>query len=678
MLTVDKVFSIFAIKTKFNKSSRWLRCLGVGNADQPSFLLIALFAFASMIIIGYRFAVWDQLLYLSFVDRYFQPILDHPGDLYISHFLWHSYTTFWMLIYPIKQLFGWEWPLFIIHVLVKFFIFWGVWSLAFALTKDRLTAWLSVLLMLMNKAVIGGGVNFYMADTITRYVALPFMLFGIKKLWDRKYLGAALLFGIGVQIHILTVTYWFLAIIIGMGIYRFFNATASSQTDQQNRHRHIAKSVGLFLLLALPIIIWFGIAEWGASSPPANADFIDLIHNHFGYVFLTDYDSLTWKTLFLFVVIIVVALRYLPQNDCSRWYLPFTFAIIAVMGIHFLAADVFFCHPILKHQMCRIIDLLGLLTMFGAARILAVHAQRAGWQRWLAAPVAALFLVATVTPGINAVLLATATLFLILLVLEPQPGRFTIPAFLILLIFIFAQLCYPANFGIGSLRRPIWTLLIVSLLAIAILFFTGWFATLTNRRLIIRNATFVICLTGLILLVAFERIAIAEISSNYSKAPLTNQEHWDRMVHRTRENLDWPGQGMQTDWIQFQLWIRDNTPPGTMFFVPPGLNGFRVFSQRNAFFEGYDCEPTIFNISYATDLLERMKVLGYSSAPASSRNAADKSEQIYYAVKPSEWQELSQQWDVPYLIMSRPVKSPFQKLYQRGDLTLWRIPTPAP
>ncbi len=654
-----------------------MRCLGAGSGEHPSFLLLALFAFVSLIIIGYRFAVWDQLLYMSFVDRYFLPIIDHPGDLYISHFLWHSYTTFWMFVYPLKQMFGWEWPLFIIHVLTKFFIFYGIWSLAYAFTKDRLAAWLSVLLMLMNKAIIGGGVNFYMADTITRYVALPFMLFGVKKLWERKYLGAALLFGIGVQIHILSVAYWALAIIIGFGFYRLYNKPAPAKTRPPINYRYIARSIGLFLLLALPIMIWFGIAERGVTNPAPNTDFIDLIHNHFGYIFLTDYDPLTWKTLFLFVVIIVIALRYFPVNDSSRWYVPFIFAIIAVLGIHFLAADVFFYHPILKHQICRIVDLLGLFTMIGAARILAVHAQRVGWQRWLTAPIAALFLVATVSPGMNGVLLATATLFLILLVLEPHPGRFTIPAIVVLLLFILAQLYYPANFGIGSLRRPIWTPFIVSTLAIAVVFFSGWFTTLANRRAWVRNTMFVVCLTGLILLVAFERATMVELASNYSKATLTNQEHWERMVQRTRECLDWPGQGMQSDWIQFQLWVRDNTPPGTMFFVPPGMNGFRVFSQRNAFLEAYDMEPAIFNTGYAADILERMKVFGYSSASATSRNAADRSEQVYYSNTPTDWQVLAKQWDVSYLITSRPVKLPFEKLYQRGLLTLWRIP-PAP
>lgn len=673
MLPGAKVFSLPVINTAFSNRLNWLRRLLAGTAVRPSLLLIGLAAIASLITIGYRFAVWDQLLYLSFVDRYFQPILDHPGDLYISHFLWHSYTTFWMLLYPLKQLFGWEWPLFVTHLVVKFFIFWGVWALALALTKDRLTAWLSVLFTLLNKTVVNGGVNFYMADTITRYVVVPVLLFGLKNLWERNYLGAALLFGLGVQIHVLSAVYWLLAIAFSLVFDRLFNGPAAAAP--MTAGRPVARAWGLFLLLALPILIWSGVADWGVPRLPPPAEVIDFIHNHHGYAFFADYDPTTWASLLFIILIIGVAARQLPANQISRRYLPLALGIVAVLFIHYLAADVFFYQPILKFQMIRSVDLLILLAMIGAAQILAGHARRGGVHTWLAAGTAAFFLVGTVIPGGNAALLTTATVLLLLLVLEPQPGRFTIPAFIIVTVFIGAQLWGPAKFGTGSLRRTIWMPLTGGFLGLAALFFAGWFATLANRRAGIRTVTFGACLTGLILLVAGGYMGFVEIAaSNRAKLVLTNSQHWERLVRRTQDNLDWPGPGLQSDWIQFQLWIRDHTPAGTMFFVPPGLNGFRVFSQRNAFFEGYDCEPAIFDTAYAVALLDRMKVFGYSTASASSHSAADSSAQMYSAIKPADWQDLAHRWDVSYLITSRPANLPFAKLYQRGDLTLWRIP----
>ena len=672
LLPGAKDFSLSHIKTLISNCWQWLRRCLTGTATQPSLLLLVVAAGASLLVIGYRFAVWDQLLYLSFVDRYFQPILDHPGDLYISHFLWHSYTTFWMLLYPLKQLFGWEWPLFITHLVVKIAIGWGIWALAFAVTKDRLTAWLTVLLMVLNKSVLNGGVNCYMADTITRFVVVPVLLFGIKNLWERNYLRAAFCFGLGVQLHILSAVYWLLAIAFSLVFDRLFNGPAAVSPGPAGRT--LVRAWGLFLLLALPIIIWSGVADWGVPRLPAPPDVINFIHHHHGYVFFSDFEPPTWEALVLLVLIIGVAARRLPANPRSRRYLPFALGIVTVLVIHYLAADVFFYQPILKIQMIRSVDLLILLAMLGAAQILTVHARRGGLATGLAAVTAAFFLVGTVAPGGNAVLFTTGTLLLLLLEFEPQPGRFTIPAVTIISVFIGVQLWAPDNFGTGSLHRIIWLPLTGAFLGLAVLCFTGWFGTLRSRRAGLRAGMLGVGLTGLMLLGAGADLGLTEASaSRRAKLGLTLPQHWERLVRRTRDNLDWPGQGMQSDWIQFQLWIRDHTPAGTMFFVPPGLNGFRVFSQRNAFFEGYDCEPAIFDAAYASALLERMQLFGYTTGPASSHNAADNSAQIYAAMPPAQWTALAQQWDVPYLITSRPANLPFAKLYQRGDLTLWRL-----
>ncbi|MCG3149230.1 MAG: hypothetical protein PCFJNLEI_02690 [Verrucomicrobiae bacterium] len=604
----------------------------------PPLVLLALLTGASLLLIGYRFAVWDQLLYLSFVDRYFQPILDHPGDLYIHHFLWRSYTTFWLLVYPLKQAFGWEWPLFLIYLTAKFFLFWGLWSLTFTLTKNRLAAWLTVLFMLLNKAVIGGGVNFYMADTITRYVVLPFLLFGVKYLWERKWLGAALLLGLAVQIHLLSTVYWLLAVAITGAAYRLF---ADAGPVKISDIRRLIAPAGLFLLCALPILIWAAVGEWGKSQSLPDAELRNFIRHQHQYVFFSNYNSTTWKTLLLFVLLILAAVRSVPAG----WYAPFTIGIVTVLGGHFLVADVFFYLPLLKFQMIRIVDLLGLWAMIGAAQILAVNVERGGRPRWLAGLIAGLFLIATVAPGTNNSLFAVAAFLVLLLAFEPRPGSFTIPALLLVVLYLWAQLHYPATFG---RRGALWTPALVIYTAGAAGLFLGWFATHSKHW----YGVFAGCYLGLILMV---------IGVETNATPQSPK----------RTGYDWPGQGMESDWIQFQLWVRDNTPPGTMFFVPPGLNGFRVFSQRNAFYELYDCEPAIFQPDYARALLERLKV--FDNSPAANRKFALNANG-YYAQTPAQWRELAQQWDVSYLITDRRVNLPFEKLHVRGPLTLWQIP----
>ena len=658
----------------FEKMRRWLQALAAGKENRPSLLLIGLFTLASLIIIGYRFAVWDQLLYLSCVDRFFLPIIDHPNDLYISSFLWRTYTSFWLLIFPLKQVFGWEWPLFVIYLVVKFFILWGLWSLSFALTKDRLTAWISLLLLLANKAIVGGGVQLYMQDTITRYVVIPFMLFGMKKLWERKYLASALLFGLGFQIHAMSAAFWLLAAAIGF-VFHLTSAPRNTRpgtpADRRLDWRRLGWGAVIFTVLALPILLWFGMTQ---PHPPGNftdPDYIDLIRAKHSYIFLANYDPTAWRTLLISILLIVVAARRMPVDEISRWYIPWTLGIISVLFIHFLATDVFLYQPIYKLQMIRIIDLLGVLAMIGAARILAIYAQRTWQQRWLAALVAALLLTGGVATGWTAEFFSTAILFLFLLDFEPAPGRFSFPASLILVAFLLVQVIHPPNYGDAPTKILMWPGLRVTLVAIGFILFAGWFHGRLARRSTIRTATFTLGLTGLLGLVCFERVNLTEVKHWRGVDPDTHKGYWEKMVEKTRAKIDWPGEGLESDWIQFQLWVRDNTPPSTIFFVPPSLNGFRVFSQRNAFLETYDAEPTIFQPAYAMAIIERMRVFEYG--PPTIRSS-EKADQVYHNLKTDQWQALGQKWDVPYLITNRPLQLPFPKLYERGGITLWQIP----
>ena len=647
-----------------------------GRGNQPSLLLIGLFALASLIIIGYRFAVWDQLLYLSCVDRFFLPIINHPNDLYINHFLWRTYTSFWLLFYPLKQLFGWEWPLFVIYLLVKFFIFWGLWSLSFSLTKDRLAAWISLLLLLANKAIVGGGVQLYMQDTITRYVVIPFMLFGMKALWERKYLACALLFGLGFQIHAMSAVFWMLAAAIGWGIHWAGCRSTARPAEPRASQREIQRLKWAFVLfcgLALPLLLWFGLTQPHPTGDFTNTDFIDLIRSKHSYIFLSHYDPTAWRTLFLSVLLIAVAARRLPEEDISRQYIPWTLGICTVLLIHFIGTDVFLYQPIYKLQMIRIIDLLGILAMIGAARILALHAQGTWPHRWLAAWVGALLLTGGVATGWTAEYFTIAILFLFILEFEPAPGRFSLPASLLLGVFLLIQLIHPPPPGEATLKSLMWPGLRVTVLAIGFSLLAVWFNGRVDKRSWLRNATSSICLTGLLGLVCFERVTITELKNWRGIDPDAHKGYWEKMVQKTRDKFDWPGTGMQSDWIQFQLWIRDNTPPGTLFFVPPSLNGFRVFSQRNAFLETYDAEPTIFQPAYAAALIDRLKI--FEAWPPTVRNG-ERADQVYHTFKAADWQCLAQQWDASYLITNRRLSLPFTKLYERGELTLWQI-TPA-
>lgn len=618
---------------------RWLRVVVTGDERRPALVLIGLMAAASVIMLGYKFNRWDQLLYLCFVDRYFLPIADHPGDLYLANFLWRSYTTFWMLIFPLKSTFGWEWPLFVIYVATRVFLYWGVWGLAFTLTGDRRAAWLSTLLLLMNNAIVGGLIQLYMPNTITRHVVIPFFLFGLRSLWERRYVAAAVQLGLGFQVHVLSAAYWFLAMGLSLG--------ADLPRDR--------RAWTVFGALTLPLVAWFA-ATLDFAAPEAG--FRELVQAQNHYIFFGNYDSTRWKILLLTVFVIAVAARHMPATDTGRRYVPFTLAVIGVLVIHFVATDVFFFQPIAQLQMIRIADVLGILAMIGAAQIIAVRANGPARQRWVAAILGAVLLVATVNPGHHEVYFFTAMLLVCLLGLETRPGQWTIPAVAVLALFIVSQVFAPPQFAQGSLRQPIWNGLMAGLLVVTAGLMTGWFYGLTAP-----------CLAGLVLLVTAEKIYTLDV--DFRKGGMAAV--WKRTTESVQANIEGPGTLRESTWVKFQIWARDHTPPGTLFMVPPGVTGFRVFSERSVFYEIYDSEPCIFQPAYAAAVSERMKFLDYW--PQGYGNA-EKAARTYHTRQPGYWRQAARKWGVRYVVTNQPVDLPFPKLYQCGPNVLWEITTP--
>src|ERR1043166_7670471 len=113
---------------------------------RPPILLIAIAAGLHLLLTGYQFAEWDQTLYLPLINGYVDASSFSIHDTYMQGFLWKSYTTLFLALTPLVQLFGWEWPIFLAYLAVKLSLFLGLWALAFRLTKDHRAATLTVLL----------------------------------------------------------------------------------------------------------------------------------------------------------------------------------------------------------------------------------------------------------------------------------------------------------------------------------------------------------------------------------------------------------------------------------------------------------------------------------------------------------------------------------------------------
>src|ERR1051326_91018 len=160
---------------------------------RPSLLLIAVAIVVNFLITGYQFAVWDQTLYLPLVNGYVDASVFSPHDAYVQGFLWKSYTTLFLALTPLIQFFGWEWPVFLAYVVVKVFLFLGLWALAFRLTRDHRAAALAVLFLVANTLSNHLSAQLPSSTLICRYVVMPFVLFGLERFLARSFRVGALL-----------------------------------------------------------------------------------------------------------------------------------------------------------------------------------------------------------------------------------------------------------------------------------------------------------------------------------------------------------------------------------------------------------------------------------------------------------------------------------------------------
>ncbi|MBI1184847.1 hypothetical protein GC194_11270 [bacterium] len=75
------------------------------------------------------------------------------------------------------------------------------------------------------------------------------------------------------------------------------------------------------------------------------------------------------------------------------------------------------------------------------------------------------------------------------------------------------------------------------------------------------------------------------------------------------------------EWIDIQIWARENTSPKALFIVPPYLYNFRIESERSVLTTWKDGTVAFFNESFGLEWLDRLALLGYK--PAQSGDTLD-------------------------------------------------------
>ncbi|MBI4027942.1 MAG: hypothetical protein HY360_23360 [Verrucomicrobia bacterium] len=269
-------------------SVRFLGRILAGSDTNPSFVGIALISVVNGLLVGYDFAVGDQPLYLALVDRYRGLCEDQPADLYLSTFLGHSYTVFWILLAPLSDWFGWEWLLFIGYVVARFCIFWGLWRMTLSLTRDRRAAWFVLLFLVMNKCLVGNPIHLYETNTSMRLAVLPLLFFAMEQLWRNRFVASGILFGLAFEMHALSAIIWLVIAATGL-VFNWRGILFETGSDGKRTWaglRRLAEGGVAFGLVILPMLIWvWTMPAHPEGHAPSHQELCDLVRARHAYIF---------------------------------------------------------------------------------------------------------------------------------------------------------------------------------------------------------------------------------------------------------------------------------------------------------------------------------------------------------------------------------------------------------
>ncbi|HEY9077291.1 MAG TPA: hypothetical protein VIO61_12220 [Anaerolineaceae bacterium] len=208
------------------------------------------FTILAILFTGYIYGTHDQAINIPYLKSYADPEL-YPGDEFIQARAAH-FSYFWILFQPFYKWNILEPVVFIVHFLSIFFTFAMFWNLSQQLFDNPLAS-LLVTISLIFPHLIFPGFPIIEIALENRTFVLPIALFGINLYLKKRYKLAFLVFGLGFNLHVLTILYTLMMIMFDM-LLRI----------KSIGWKNALSSILIFTFFALPILIWR--ANFGAPT----------------------------------------------------------------------------------------------------------------------------------------------------------------------------------------------------------------------------------------------------------------------------------------------------------------------------------------------------------------------------------------------------------------------------
>lgn len=661
------------------------------------FIFIALFLLTavSIAINGYFFGEFGQGILLVFQRSLIDDTLYKNAsvlgvrDYYFTYF-------FKLLTFPSK-IFGIENVYFFSYFLSTYLLYLSVFFLAKALFKNMTVAYLSVVLLLVNKNIIGSETIF--SAFFPRVVAFPFLLFSIYFFLNNRYIMSFAIIGLLTNIHITTASHMFLILMFCLlmnfrkiGLKRIIGYSA------------------LTFVLSLPTFIWTRMYSVVSLSPPKIWwDMINITLAHHLDPF--SWGVFRWIQAFSYILVFFFALKYKPEREKHKKIMGMIFALIILSVVW---AFFYYVLPLATFVSSTIWVSTKFVTVivviYLSNYIFQTYKKDIHFKIAITGLTTSLFL-----SNFKGMLLFT-------LLIAALSFRKNLKIFFILFIsFLFLSLLSivgsitPYLPYVYSLKIGLLPLIIIALSIILVIAYETFKRHIKKgiyQDIIFAGIFFIILastLGGVLLLrkpldvprgaVFVDMMESYEYDSRrlppvntFSEAikkpynihgrnmirPITFsaildlfRNPSDYIIH----NVYIPNKIEMNDWRKVQVWVKENAGKDVIFITPPYLPDFKSFSERANVGEWDDLGVANHNINIGLQILEKVQALCGSRLIGECRegNCPDVCRANYNKFSEQDFLRLAKKYNAGYVIVEKPKLLSFRLVHENKGFGIYKV-----
>ena len=659
------------------------------------FLVLFLLTAVSIAINGYFFGELGHGLMFVFQKNLIDDAL-YKNDSVLG--VKDYYYTYFhrLLVFPSK-IFGLQNTYFLLYFLSIYLFYIAIFFLALTLFKNRMVAYLSVILLLVNKNLIASETIF--SALFPRVTAFSVLLFSLYFFLNNRFLLAFTLIGLMMNIHITTASHMFLILML----YLLINI----------KKVVVKRIIGygiLTFVLSLPTFIWTRVYPAVSLNPPKIWwDIIGIVLPHHLDPF--SWGTFAWIQALAYSLVFLFALKYKPEKEKHKKIIGIFFILIFLLGIWtffnlVIPLAIFISSTIWISTKFAAV----LVVIYSANYVFQVYKKDMYYKIAITGLAAALFL-----SNFKAILL-----FILLIMALNFKKHFVVfhsllVSFLMLFLFSVLGSMSPNMPYVYSLKLGFLPVIIISWSILSMLIYESAKSCLKKemtKKVIATTIVAIILiftLTGVLLLrkqlnppfhavylemmesyqYDLKRLPPVSTFSELISRPYNIQgkkiirpitfsaiqdlfKHpFDYLIH----NMDIPNKIDVNDWREVQIWIKNNTQKNTILVTPPYKQDFRSYSERSVVGEWDDLGVANQNINIGLQILERVQDVCNSKliGECVENKCIDLCRTNYNKFTEKDFLRLAKKHNASYVIVEKPKLLNFELVYENDKFIVYSL-----